>query len=252
MQCIDLCYEEDILLRLQNNDPATEGLKQYGEDCIEGAGFAIGDSEHLRKVILDATECNSEHEVWHGISRNRSIEWLKLIMGYSDIDLHDDNILGLFIKYNCNLRCISFDEIEMDRPQTFNQLVALLSTCNNRRFECIEVSGIDGTDDQAAMFFNALNRHRRLLELALDGTNIGRTECTALANLLTNPASRIIKLRLEANDFDDYAITTFGNALRYRNTLVSLNFAGDLHEPSRITAVGCAPSFQFSLHARVL
>ena len=59
-----------------------------------------------------------------------------------------------------------------------------------------------------------------------------------MANLLTNPESRIIKLRLEANDFDNYAITTFSNALRYRNTLVSLNFAGDLHEPSRITAVG--------------
>lgn len=91
---------------------------------------------------------------------------------------------------------------------------------------------------QCSMFFNALNRHQRLLELALDGTNIGRTGCTALANLLTNPESRIIKLRLEANDFDNYAITTFSNALRYRNTLVSLNFAGDLHEPSRITVVG--------------
>lgn len=125
----------------------------YGEAWIEGTEFAIGDSEHMRKVILDTSKCNSEHEVWHGISRNRSIEWLKLVMGYSEIDLHDDNILGLFIKYNCNLRCISFNEIEMDRPQTFNQLVALLSTCNNRRLECIKVSGIDGTDDQAAMFY---------------------------------------------------------------------------------------------------
>ena len=52
----------------------------YGEAWIEGTEFAIGDSEHMRKVILDTSKCNSEHEVWHGISRNRSIEWLKLVI----------------------------------------------------------------------------------------------------------------------------------------------------------------------------
>ena len=97
---------------------------------------------------------------------------------------------------------------------------------------------MDSTDDQAATFFNSLNQHRKLIELAFVGPNIGRMGCTALASLLMNPMSKFIKLRLGANDFDDYSITVLSNALMYNNTLILLNFAGESNEPTRITSAG--------------
>ncbi len=153
----------------------------------------------------------------------------------SELDLHIDEVLTSFFKFNVNLRAISFREII---SKSFSRLISLLSTCNTDRFECIEVTSMEGTDDQAATFFNALNRHRKLIELAFVGPHIGRIGCLGLANLLTNPTSKIIKLRLGANDFDDYSITVLSNALMYKNTLISLNFAGKLDEPTRITNSG--------------
>ncbi len=241
VQCLDFDDDDDILHRLQSNDRDTEGLALYEDAWVNGAGSAIGDSAYLRKIIIDlpGEEARWIDDFWHGLSQNRSIEWLALNM-FGEVELHNDGILASFMKYNYNLRCLTFNDAD---SSTFDHLILLMSNCCNRRLECIEVSCYNGTDEQAAMFFNSLNRYLNLLELAFDGPTIGRIGCTALANLLTNPVSRVIKLRLEGNDFDDYSIIVLSNALIYRNTLISLSFSGreywfEEDEPNRITTDG--------------
>ncbi len=238
-------FDEEELLQLQRNDPATTGdglaLMIDENNWIQGAGLAIGGSKYLLILVIDIHESEGQYiwlvDLWDGLSRNRSVEQLVLRLYGSELGLKFEGIAS-FLEHNTNLRSIMLSD-ETVTSSTYGSLVSALSKLNNGRLECVVVSTTNGTDEQTAMFFNSLLEHRNLTVLYLEGPNIGRVGCTAFANWFTNPvSSNIVTLKLEANDFDDYSITMFSSALIYRNTLISLYFSGYIDEPTRITNAG--------------
>jgi hypothetical protein len=94
---------------------------------IEKAGKAIGDSLMLKEVYINLSQCICNDvlvELFQGMTRNRSIELLKLWLNLYEPE--PDMFQGLvpFFECNVNLRCI---ELYRAKSWTLNSLSLALS-----------------------------------------------------------------------------------------------------------------------------
>ena len=87
--------------------------------------------------------------------------------------------LAHFIKNNGNLHYI---EINGATSPMFESLALVLSKGKNITLQQIRVSGGDCADEQAALFFDALNGCYRLSEICFNNSHIGTMGCTELAS----------------------------------------------------------------------
>ena len=74
----------------------------------------------------------------------------------------------------------------------------------------------------------------QLIDLSLNGDNVGRNGCAALATILAQKESSLRGLHLKNNDIDDDCIFNFIDALQNNTTLSTLNLDGN----NGITSIG--------------
>jgi hypothetical protein len=181
--------------------------------------------------------------LYHGLVCNQSVEWLRIHVLHRDIALDVIAILVPYFENNDSLRGL---EIPIITATMFKSLSQALSTCKDNKLECIYVHGEydfgafvnDEDEDEeatvvqyvrtyvedevAAQFISSLNAHC-VLDLDLSNILLQSMGCTALANLLKNPASRIRGLVLGNTALDDDCIVILSNAFIENNTLRILN-----------------------------
>jgi len=184
--------DEEILRRLERNDPSVDGVQIDADNWIEGAGRSIGNSLFLKEIQIDIlpldevgnNQWNWLEELLLGLARNRSISALRLgncryhPCVILDVDVFQ--ILAPFFERNFCLRSVEVNWIDLSR--TFTSLVSALSKCKDKQLERIVVQNINSSDAQVATLFDALGC-QDLVEIRYCNNVIGRKGCMSLANL---------------------------------------------------------------------
>ena len=224
--------DDEVLRLIERNDPEVVGLTiEGGEFWVEGAGRIIGENECLTVLHIVLQDAEWEEDSWlgdvcRGLAHNRSIEWLKLDVNKCPVGLDIFHILGPFLENNHGLRCITLEDFR--NPDQLSSVASALKKCKQLQLECIEVACHRATGDEAvASFFESLSNLHNLMDLVFD-LYIGRMGCTALANLLRNPASNIINLHPTFNNIiDNESITIISDAIIENSSLISLEVTGN-------------------------
>ncbi|KAL3770911.1 hypothetical protein ACHAWU_003220 [Discostella pseudostelligera] len=233
--------DEEILDRLENNDPGVEYLSYDDEHCqsqdwILGTGSAIGHSNVLRMLKI----------WWHdslpwlddfclGLQHNRSIECLILRVNVSILPSSKPDMFQLiapFFEHNRKLRCIDID-IDTSRSRNdrlkssvFGSLMSDLRKCRNDQLHSVRMGCCCFTDREiAALVYSLADWQKNLLELFLYN-KFGRLGSTALAHILISPEAKIQTLELRFHQLDDFGATLLGAALAINNTLKKLTLGG--------------------------
>lgn len=243
----DKCWNVNYpltLRRLVDNDPLVSGANVLNDQWMERAGRAIGDNTCLKKLDIDLKYDGMTTrkaplrlaEFCRDISRNRSIEWLKL-----SVNRHlEENIYQLlipFFKSNYNLRSITIYDNSYNSSPIFSSLCAVLSGCQENRLERLHVSLNSISAEEEREFFTLLNSMGTLLDLSYDErTNgIGEAGCLELCTLLMNPQSTLHTLHVRlGNSCGNDCIHTLSAGLTRSASLKLLH----LRENSSITANG--------------
>jgi hypothetical protein len=161
---------------------------------IEKAGKAIGDSLMLKEVYINLSQCICDDvlvELFQGMTRNHSIELLKLRLNLYEPELDMFQGLVPFFECNVNLRCIELYQYHT-KSWTLNSSLSLaLSRCNNSQLKCINLINPKVSDKSIAVFFASLINVHSVSELCLEKMHLGMMGGEALANLFTNSASKI-------------------------------------------------------------
>ena len=168
---------------------------------MENLGRAVGNCDHVRdlRMYSDGHDQSALELFFIWIAHNRSIE----IFGFDfEKDVPD------FFEHNHNLRCIEFLNFH-NTPQRITNLISAISRPKTNRLARIDLCEGAIGDTKVADLINALNSMSglsNLLDLWLEGNEIGKNGCRALFSLLKNPECRIMSLDLSSNPFDDECI----------------------------------------------
>ncbi|KAL7428817.1 hypothetical protein ACHAXH_004479 [Discostella pseudostelligera] len=195
--------------------------------CFEArrVGRAIGNNKHLRKLCV-SMQSGYHHvlpDFCNELANNRSIEHLAINdCGRNLTNLFDDFFLVLapFIENNHNLRSIDFGYCSM--AERLPSFVSALLQSKTVRLEKLNLDNIALDDEGAAHLLNSLNNFpglSYLLDLCLKYVRIGRKGCLALFYLLRNPSTKLQRLHLGSNEFDDYCIGNIALALTVNKTV---------------------------------
>ena len=161
-----------------------------------------------------------------GLQQNKSISSLKigncrtrercceLLQAFNDGCLRDITIL----------RCILGGEMDHD-------LATTLSSNTNMETFTIHLTELN---TELREYVSAMGRHERLHTLNFSNNFIGRAGCDALSNLLKNPNSNLLTLKLYDNRLDDMCVATIADALIINRKLQRL----DLDRNAQITSDG--------------
>ncbi len=145
---------------------------------------------------------------------------------YSKLDIF--LAIALLFEHNSKLRYL---EIYRAEPLTMKQLSEVLSVCENCQLEHICISKAEVPEKGVATFINSRNNLHSLLDLRFEQIYLGNTGSEALANLLTNPTSKIEKLVMDdnrlGNDKSEVGVIFLRNALAVNTTLRNLSFFFD-------------------------
>ena len=235
-----LNFDEATLRRVERNDPAVQGLiipEAEVVDWIEGAGRIIGESTYLRGMKIDVgsdygLKKDWYHEIFLGVSRNRSNESLELTF-------HRDHIPTVDV---CHILCSLFENnrnFPSFRVSHDSKQIKCLAPMLSKYKKCsVLLSGpiwrspLDEDDDTASLL-NTLTGMHNLVEVELRYGILDETGCIALARLLNNPAATIHTLSLESSYLDDEGITILSNVLTMTNNLTSL-YMEDIFDVSEI------------------
>ena len=201
-----LVYLNDENLRLvSENDPGITEIVLRRNDWIEGAGRVIGESHILKDLEINYDRiCDHNgnplnidepwmEELCRGLSINRSIELLRLRMNWTESRMDIFRTIAPLFENNDNLRYL---EIYPANPQTIESLSVMLSECKNSHLEHICLTKTAVPEAGAAMFIKSLSSLHSLLDLRLEKLYLGKTGTEALADLLSNPTSKIQELLL--------------------------------------------------------
>lgn len=188
--------DKDILLRLDRNDPDLTHLIVTKHGWIKGAGRIIGSNTNLKALAIYYDDFNCKiwiDDLCHGLSCNRTIEYLLLRRNSWKSELDISPVLSSFLEHNSRLRCI------IDSG-TSVFLSPGLSRCKiGGHLERINVSAIDVSCERAVAFFEFLSEQPKLTNLIF-GTY--------------------------STNIDDHCITVLANALTKHNCLLSLSLSG--------------------------
>lgn len=225
---------------LEENDPDVPGLEVERRTWICRAGPIIRDSKALRKIhiIIDSGETDGTWigELLQHLRRNRSIESLAVhlrptiyfrndIMTNSHYDYQHEwdifHILTSFIGRNKNLCNI---ELYWGTVSMLDSLALALARCKNKRsLQRIELQYMKYDDENYMRLFASLTEFSNLLEICIDGSDIGPLGVIGLAKVLQSPASKIRTLKLMVDAFDGMFTPDLINALIRNNSVKSLD-----------------------------
>jgi hypothetical protein len=254
----------ETLRRLQRNDPEVDSLSINGDidldfpddmddreitNFMEAAGRAIGDSTVLLRLDFD-DEYRSASGSWlrefgEGLSRNRSIEELKMNVQDIGSDYFCEkpdifHIIAPFFEHNTKLRSIEifYDLAVKDYIDSYVEAMAKCFCANNHlRRIAFGVYGYflnAGLSEEEEEKFNSLAvdgmtylmelliQQKDLLELCTI-SEIGRLGILESANLLTHSEMKIQILTLYNIDFGNEGVAILGNALATNKTLKKMN-----------------------------
>ena len=239
--------DDETLRRVLANDPSIAGLylglvlpDNDWVDRSEQLCEAIIKSVHLCKLNI----CNNLSPLMstdvlkslcRAISLNRSIQHLK--MSYFDLtDVDIFPILSPFFEFNHNLRCIDISHAK-NFPEKIPSFISTVLQSGSSRLERIVLWSNNIGDDHAANLLNAIDSSSGLSHLSdlwLGCNSIGREGCQALGDLLENPQSKIQRLKLCGNQFDDECMGILACALVKNSTMKEL----DLGSQKSVTPTG--------------
>ena len=250
MGCVPLTpYALDDLKRY---DYAFTGLQIDGNHWIERAANVISNHKELYGIHIDVSYAGSfmcRDNNWlgdlcNGISQNRSIGSLSFEGDSYNMDVDIFQILMPFLENNANLHHIELHEFDLSQI-VFPSFISALSKCGGFNLVHISLNDINCSDEAAAIIFNVLNTWENLGYLCFsENEYIGVEGCTALSNLLTNPATCLHSLAFSYNDLDDECLAIVSNALMINTTVEYLELSGNENVTSWRT---CFPAI-FSPH----
>lgn len=226
---------EETLVLLKQDDPRLIILSVTTATWIKGAGLVIGRNTMLKQLNIFLNRDDSLAELWSGLAHNKSIEWfgLHIQVGVKDVF----PMIEPFFRNNLNLRHIEIVAVEnRSEPSSVRSLALALKECTSSRLEHFEIFWTDRADDEEfALLFNALQRKTSLLRLAFSIDHLESMGCTALANLLKSPPSKIQMLKLRETRMDSNCIEILCNAIITNKSLQKL----DLAETGDLSGSGC-------------
>ena len=234
--------DEDILGRMERNNPSIAGLTiDDNVDMIEGADRVIGECTVLRHLKIQLRQSPNDmqcvwfHEIFRGLSRNRSIESLTLELLYVGAGASPDifhnifNILAPFFEYNRHLRYIEV----LGYTCIFNSFATMMSksnmNCQVQHFSQVQCFSqvLQTSDEDQAKLINSLNNMPNLSELELSScSRLEKPGCIELANLLNKCSSKIQYLHMEQEIANECA-AILSNALITNNKLIELSLSAN-------------------------
>jgi len=228
---------EENLRLVSENDPAVTELVLRRKDWIEGAGRVIGEShilkdleifyDHVRDPLGFTLSIDEPwlEELCTGLSRNSSIELLRLRLSYwTEFKIDIFRTIAPLFENNDKFRYL---EIYRAEPLAIKSLSVMLSECKSCHLEHICLTKATVPESGAAMFINSLNSLHSLLDLRFEQIYLGKTGTEALVNLLNNPASKLQELVLNdirfGNDKSEDGVICLRNALAINTSLRNLS-----------------------------
>ena len=242
MSRLDKAYldEQKSQFLARANDPKRLYLTVKEDYWDKRAGRAIGASDTLLRIAVSIYP--EEDNTWLGellphLLRNRSIESLAIefcqrVCKQNRRSHKWDLFHSLlpFIENNSNLIDI---KLEGGTAFMLRSLSSALSSCKNKRLQRIDLG--DNQDEAGyGEIFTSLNDYNDLKHICVRGSKIGTAGVTVLSNLLKNPTSSIVSLKLENNSLDDEHIVILRNGVIGNKNVTSIGFPRN----RSITAVG--------------
>jgi hypothetical protein len=225
------CLSSDALRQIKCNDPDVIDLRLEDGFWARGAGRAIGDNNVIQYLSVDFSvgtrNTNWVRELYQGLSRNRTICRLSLMNYDSDVGMF--HILTPFFQHNRNLRCLKVSAFHEGRP--LHSLSLALSNCKDSQLEDIYIETVASTDDQVGLFFDSLKQISSLVAIGFQNILIGRVGCESLAELLSNPSSKIEDIDIGSNNIDDDSASILSKALIRTTSIREVSVQARLAEP---------------------
>ena len=238
----------EILRRLKDNDPGFVEMWVMGDRqdncdyCPEGAldsewlGYFIGRNTKLKDLAFWSNPfkdfSNSDVETFcTGVNSNRSIQKIH----FHNTDLSGGEIfqsLGQLFEKNGNLSKLVVDSCTFGAGCA-RQLSMTLKGCS-KSLKHLKLRYNQMGGEQLVDIIDAMSTHPQLEKIELPKMNIGRHECTALADLLRVTFSELRTLSLYNNGIDDEGVDALAGALVKCNLSVL-----DLSYNFDITARSC-------------
>jgi hypothetical protein len=228
-------FDKETLRRVERNDPDVRGLLISKEvDGIEGAGYIIGNNTTLRGISIHVDTDDGIAQCWYqelfrGLSNNRSIEVLQLVIHRDVVPTFDVfHILSPFFESNSSLR-----SFRVSGSNQIQSLASTLSKCNRETcmLQSVEIASCTNSDEDIASLLNSLKNIQTLLELDLNETSLGKNGSSALAELLQK--SKIYKLELTGTVIEDEGIAILSIALTKDNNITSLVIEDNVYVTER-------------------
>jgi hypothetical protein len=219
--------EESTLILDCGGTGVREVKNNYAGPPMKSPGKAIGDSHVLRKleIILSLSDEGGKYigvdELFHGISRNRSIE--RLVLKTNDaIEPKPDIFQALipFFEHNDKLGCF---DLQCSRSWALNSLALALSACKNTPLKRINLTNTEASDETFARLFGSLSNIHSLTELCIKETRLGRLGGEGLGHLLQHSDSNLHRLEIYSAQLDDERLVCLGNALAVNKKLKYLD-----------------------------
>lgn len=247
IQCLDLTTES--LARLESNDPSLRGVKVKSESWIEGAGIAFAQTKFLTKLEVSITLKSDIRwcaEFCAGIARNDTIEELILEFedggGGNEVDVF--RLLAPFFRNNPNLHSIEIiKDFRSPLPNLLTSISAsVLADDMSVKLKKFAIAGnrYESYEEVVALI-ESLGSKENLLDLAVQGIDLDESRCTALANLIQKPSSKIHTLGLLNSNVSPDGMAILCNAMTKNINLHSLDLSGTS------TSISCCLSLSLVL-----
>jgi len=240
-------YHEDTPLKLAavgRNDPSVLGIylvlpytrPMSPKDWIS-SGQMIGRNIHLKRLsaTLDwlfedqdddciATDQENAEGFITGISKNRSIKFLKLV--HFNFRRARLDFLHPFVVDNGNLADLRLRECQLNRHDVQMLANAFGRRRNPASIKYIAITGEGINDDSVQAIVELSDYCPQLIYLELSCSSIGDRGCKGLAALLENPRSNLKHLILNYNPFGDEGAQVLANAIADNKRLEQLAVDG--------------------------
>ena len=232
---------DDILDRLENNDPRLSNVKidvqniaQNNNDTHETFarfGMAIRRNTHVQALMLFAynqhiniSEAEAHHVMilLHGIACNQSIKRLHFL-NYGEYLGTACRILTPLFKNN------QVERIRIARCELSHEGIRLL-TASLIEFDSLKEFALDGArmiipQEVSRDLVQSLPGHSRLRKLDLAYTNVGGLGCSALVDLLSNPNTKLKVLEITNNNLGDDDAIALSSRMAGSVSLKEINLA---------------------------
>jgi hypothetical protein len=237
-------FEEDVLGKIESNDPAltkliihpfSEGYRQLSANEWSRLGEAIGRNTHLQDVSLNDFRGPYADRFYHilpGFARNRSIQKLRI----QHLDLLRQDVSNFLIQFFTNNRVIEFlrviECLRVDRNSGLEgglrALASALQMCHSLKE--VEIYTEAAEDDHwfcVDCVLRSLTGHIGLETLSLFGVSI--EDCAAVRTI---PMMNIRAIDLGNVLIDDEVAIAFADAISGNSSLKELVFrsAVELHD----------------------